>query len=191
MRGTYTAVPPAAPARSPYRWYVRVPGTSAWTDTGVSASSYTFKMTSAAGRELRCQVTRGSETVNPTKRVYYGCPGYPMCTARPAAGDAEGELPTAEDRAEGGLPMAYALAGAAPNPFRGTASVGFALPETAEVRLVVYDLLGREVAVLAEGATEAGYHRVRFDGAGLPSGVYVVRLTAGTFVETARMTLLR
>ena len=49
--------------------------------------------------------------------------------------------------------------------------------------------------VLAEGAKEAGHHRVRFDGRGLPAGVYVVRLTAGgaadEFVGTARVTLLR
>lgn len=89
------------------------------------------------------------------------------------------------------LPTSYALDGAAPNPFRDAASIGFALPEAAEVRLTVYDLLGREVARLVEGSAEAGFHRARFDGRGLPSGVYVVRLTANDFVSTARVTLLR
>lgn len=71
----------------------------------------------------------------------------------------------------------------------------FALPETASVRLVVYDLLGRAVARLAEGPHEAGQHRVRFDGASLGGGVYLVRFeaegAAGAHAETARVTLAR
>ena len=93
------------------------------------------------------------------------------------------------------LPTEYALDGASPNPSDGTTAVRFALPERADVRLAVYDLLGREVARLANGPHEAGRHTARFDGSRLPSGVYVVRLAAegaaGTFAETERITLVR
>ncbi|NBC18833.1 MAG: T9SS type A sorting domain-containing protein, partial [Bacteroidetes bacterium] len=58
-------------------------------------------------------------------------------------------------------------------------------------RLAVYDLLGREVAVLAEGTQPAGTHTATFDAAGLPSGVYLYRLEAGAYTQTHRMTLLK
>ena len=78
-----------------------------------------------------------------------------------------------------------------PNPAAGRAWIAFALEEGGEVRLAVCDALGREVAVLADGLVEAGQHRVTLDGAGLASGIYLVRLEAGARVETRRLTLVR
>ena len=81
--------------------------------------------------------------------------------------------PSAE--AEGG-----ALALAFPNPATSPAAVTFALPEGGHARLAVYDLLGRELAVLTDGAYEAGTHHAQLDpaGIGLASGRYLVRLQA-------------
>jgi hypothetical protein len=59
------------------------------------------------------------------------------------------------------------------------------------VQLVVYDLLGRRVAVLADGQQSAGEHSGRFDAARLASGVYLCRLTAGSFVETKKMMVVK
>ncbi len=78
-----------------------------------------------------------------------------------------------------------------PNPATGRVRIAFGLEEGGEVRLAVYDALGREVAVLADGLAEAGQHAVMLDGAGLASGVYLVRLEAGARVETRRLTLVR
>jgi hypothetical protein len=78
-----------------------------------------------------------------------------------------------------------------PNPFNPTTVVSYQLPAVSEVRLCVYDLLGREVRVLVNERKPAGDHTVRFDGSGLASGVYLYRLTAGSFVETREMVLLR
>ncbi len=80
-----------------------------------------------------------------------------------------------------GLPAAYALHPAYPNPFNPAAALRFDLPEAAEVNLTVYDLLGREMIRLADGWTEPGYHQVSWwgrDMAGreVPSGVYIARL---------------
>lgn len=58
-------------------------------------------------------------------------------------------------------------------------------------RLKIYDLLGREVAVLVDGVMPAGRHSVRFDGTGLASGVYIYRLESGGRVETRKMVLLK
>ncbi|MDX1419289.1 MAG: right-handed parallel beta-helix repeat-containing protein [Rubricoccaceae bacterium] len=90
-----------------------------------------------------------------------------------------------------GLPGEPTFSAAYPNPFRTSATIGFALPEAQRVRLAVYDVLGREVAVLADGELAAGWHEAVLDGAGLPSGLYLVRLEAGTVVQTRRLTLAR
>lgn len=78
-----------------------------------------------------------------------------------------------------------------PNPLRGTTTIGFSVPESRDVRLAVYDVLGREVAVLRDGMVAAGSHTVVFDGSALPSGVYVLRMDTEAFVTTQRLTLLR
>jgi hypothetical protein len=59
------------------------------------------------------------------------------------------------------------------------------------IRLVVYDVLGREVAVLVNERKLPGTYEARFDGSGLASGVYIYRLTAGTYVESRKMTLVK
>ena len=78
-----------------------------------------------------------------------------------------------------------------PNPTRGGAAVTFALDADDDVRLAVYDVLGREVAVLAEGAHPAGAHRVALAAGALPAGAYVVRLVAGGAAQTTRLTVVR
>ena len=59
------------------------------------------------------------------------------------------------------------------------------------MKLVVYDLLGREVAVLVNEGKGPGTYEVAFDGNGLASGVYVYRLTAGSFVQSRKMVLVK
>ncbi len=97
--------------------------------------------------------------------------------------------------ASASAPSTFSLSAAHPNPFDAATTLGVAVPSAARVRLVVYDVLGRAVAVLLDGELEAGQHRVRLDASGLPSGTYLVRMEAegvsGTFVETQRVTRLR
>ncbi len=78
-----------------------------------------------------------------------------------------------------------------PNPFNATTSIMFNLTEETEVKLEVYDLLGRRVATLADGAYNAGEHSVTWDASDYSSGVYFYRLEAGDEVFTKRMTLLK
>ncbi len=64
-----------------------------------------------------------------------------------------------------------------PNPFNPTTTISYQLPKKGMVSLKVYDLLGREIAVLADGIKSAGYYEVNFSGINLSSGVYIYRLT--------------
>ena len=77
-----------------------------------------------------------------------------------------------------GQPTAFALTAAYPNPFAASATVEYTVGRATDLRLSVYDVLGRRVAVLAEGAHAAGTHRARLDGPALASGVYLVVLEA-------------
>jgi hypothetical protein len=85
----------------------------------------------------------------------------------------------------------YLLGSAYPNPVSSSAKIDFDLPTAQDVTLKVYDVLGREVATLAEGVLQSGEHTVEFDAAALPSGVYVYRLEAGSVQLTERMTIVR
>ncbi len=87
-----------------------------------------------------------------------------------------------------GLPVS-ALQPAYPNPVTDRATIAFDLAESGPVRLTVYDVLGREVAVLADGSREAGRSTVPFDASALLAGVYLVRLSAPGVVQTQRLTV--
>ena len=78
-----------------------------------------------------------------------------------------------------------------PNPFNPTTTIRYDLPAAQRVRLTVYDVLGRKVAVLVDGMETAGRKRVVFEAANLPSGTYLYRLEAGSFTQVQRMLLLK
>lgn len=88
-------------------------------------------------------------------------------------------------------PERLALSSPAPNPTSGRISLTYTLAAPAPVRLAVYDVLGREVAVLAVGMKPAGQHEARFDAERLAPGLYIVRLTGGGEVATRRFTVVR
>ncbi len=81
--------------------------------------------------------------------------------------------------------------GNSPNPFNPTTSVNFEIVEAGLVTLNVYDLLGREVALLANREFEAGVHRVTFDAGNLPTGLYTAKLTTAGETKLHRMLLMK
>ena len=106
--------------------------------------------------------------------------------------------PTAveEDTRIANVPSAFAMGQNFPNPFNPTTEIRYALSEAGPVRLSVFNLLGQEIRVLAEGFREPGTYRVRWDGKdghGLEAaaGIYLVRLEAGEFSQTRRMALVK
>lgn len=78
-----------------------------------------------------------------------------------------------------------------PNPSNGSVTMRYQTQRPLDVRLSIYDVLGREVSVPVNGPVPAGQHEAVFDGQGLPSGVYLWRLEAGTEVQTGQFTLLK
>ncbi|MFU8860070.1 MAG: T9SS type A sorting domain-containing protein [Cyclonatronaceae bacterium] len=81
---------------------------------------------------------------------------------------------------EAGLPVAFTLEPNYPNPFNPSTNIRFILPESADVSITVYDITGRRVAVLTDGARYSpGSHTVRFDAGGLASGIYLYHLVLG------------
>jgi len=94
------------------------------------------------------------------------------------------------------LPTEFSLSQNYPNPFNPTTTIKYFIPlvEThghASVQLVVYDILGREVATLVNKEQKAGSYKVAFDASHLTSGIYFYRLQSGSFVQSRKMILLR
>ncbi|MBI5059967.1 T9SS type A sorting domain-containing protein [candidate division KSB1 bacterium] len=90
-----------------------------------------------------------------------------------------------------GLSPRFSLSPAFPNPFNPSTEIRFEVGRTEQVKLTVFDLLGREVAVLADETMSAGSYARTFDGHGLASGMYLYRLEAGEEVQTRKMVLLK
>ena len=106
----------------------------------------------------------------------------------------------------GNLPAIYSLSQNYPNPFNPSTTINYELPVSSDVRLSVYDLLGREVSVLVDERRDAGVHEVTYDGSHLASGVYFYRLQvrpldfaigrdprsgAGDFVQSRSLMILK
>ncbi|MBC8042386.1 MAG: T9SS type A sorting domain-containing protein [Rhizobacter sp.] len=78
-----------------------------------------------------------------------------------------------------------------PNPFNPSTTISYSIALASSVRLVVYDVLGREVATLISAKQAAGNYRVNFNASNLSSGVYFYRLQSGANVQTRKMLLVK
>jgi hypothetical protein len=83
------------------------------------------------------------------------------------------------------------LQGNYPNPFSQQTTVELALSEQADVKVQVYNVLGQQVATVADGQMEAGNHELEWNGSSLSSGVYFVRMEAGDVTDTHKITVVR
>jgi hypothetical protein len=89
------------------------------------------------------------------------------------------------------MPEEVALSQNYPNPFNPTTQISYELPQQSDVQLVVFDMIGREVATLVNETVQAGIHNVNFDAANLSSGVYIYRLQAGSTVLSRKLTVIK
>jgi polygalacturonase len=109
-----------------------------------------------------------------------------------------GNILTSADEKSGQneLPGQFLLRQNYPNPFNPSTKINYQLPEASHVTLRIYDIMGREVAVLVDGNKGAGYYTAVFDGARLASGVYFTRLIvqpqdSKQFVKVKKMLLIK
>lgn len=94
------------------------------------------------------------------------------------------------------MPSAYELSQNYPNPFNPTTNISYSLPQNSFVTIKIYDMLGREVKTLINGEMTSGAHSIEWKGDNqfgdlVASGTYIYRITAGDFVATKKMVLLK
>jgi hypothetical protein len=89
------------------------------------------------------------------------------------------------------IPVRFSLEQNYPNPFNPSTTIRYSLLHTGYIRLLVYDVLGRQVALLVDKRQDAGVYETSFDASFLPSGVYFLRMQAGDFMKTRKMVLLK
>jgi hypothetical protein len=89
------------------------------------------------------------------------------------------------------FPKEYSLSQNYPNPFNPATTIRYYIPNAVVVKLIIYDLLGREVKTLVNDFQQSGEYTKQFDGGNLSSGVYFYTLQAGDFVQTKKLILLK
>jgi hypothetical protein len=122
---------------------------------------------------------------------FYGASRPNPVGSNPDIGACESPLATGVEEQGGIAPAAYALEQNYPNPFNPATVVSYQLPVASDVQLKVYDLLGRELVVLVDERKNPGHYGVRWDASGFPSGVYICRMTSGSFSVSRKMLLTK
>jgi hypothetical protein len=85
----------------------------------------------------------------------------------------------------------YALEQNYPNPFNPTTTIGYVLKEKSNAKLILLNAIGEEITVLVNEEQDNGFHKIDFNAANLPSGVYFYQISAGEFVSVKKMLLLK
>jgi len=96
-----------------------------------------------------------------------------------------------DDEGERTVPTEFVLNQNYPNPFNPTTTISFGLPETADVKVEIYNALGQKVSTLVAGKFNAGWNKINFDASGFSSGLYIYRLITPTSSITKKMTLIK
>lgn len=151
-------------------------GSYVYSDTLYPTKGYWVKMRQAGNLYL----SAGSTLKNTANRIRI----MPSDEAPPPPPDA-----AIHDRDR--IPVSYALAEAYPNPFNPATVISYSLPADGYVSLKVFDMLGREIAVLVDGMEEAGYRSVQWNASNVPTGIYFYRIRTGNFFETKKVVLMK
>lgn len=89
------------------------------------------------------------------------------------------------------IPTSFSLSQNYPNPFNPSTTIPFSVPRPANVKLIVYDVLGRVVETLVDKQFHAGQHEISFNASSYPSGTYIYRIEAGDFTSVQKMVLIK
>ena len=101
------------------------------------------------------------------------------------------QTPNAVRRNDGSVPTTFALSQNFPNPFNPLTTIRYSLPLSANVKLAVYDLLGREITTLVNEEQSAGWKEVEWNAKNISSGIYFYKLTTGIFVDIKKMIVVK
>jgi hypothetical protein len=126
-------------------------------------------------------------TVNTTEN-YVELSGIPELSFWTLA-DINNTLPVEKD--EDNLPESFALYRNYPNPFNPSTRIRYAVPSESNVKIEIFDLLGRKIAELINEKQSAGIYSINFDASGFSSGIYLYKMTAGSIILSGKMTLLK
>jgi|GEM_PF-4742965 hypothetical protein len=134
-----------------------------------------------------------TDTAPPSGKTYYRLKQVDLNGAFEYSGLVSIEITTSiiAGVGEGNTPTAFVLDQNYPNPFNPTTTVSYGLPKEAPVSLVIYNTLGERVLGYELGVRAKGLHAFTLDASTLPSGTYVYRVTAGNFVGTKTMVVLK
>ncbi|HEY6953366.1 MAG TPA: T9SS type A sorting domain-containing protein [Bacteroidota bacterium] len=186
--GTWSSVPLPSQLVSPYVTAVSVD------NAGVLFAAFVDQ--NNLGRGVYFSINNGTswtftgcDSVHVTSLVSFGDSTYAL-TSDAGAFYVGKSGTTAVQRTTGG-PVSYSLAQNYPNPFNPATTIRFSIAKFSVVNLKIYDLLGREVATLVNGAMNAGVHEATFDASRLASGIYFYRLRAGDFSATKKLVLVK
>jgi len=89
------------------------------------------------------------------------------------------------------IPLRFELNQNYPNPFNPVTNIKFAIPKAGLTRIIVYDLLGKEIETLCNSYLNEGYYQINFNAAGYSSGIYFYRIESGDFKDAKRMVLIK
>jgi len=92
---------------------------------------------------------------------------------------------------EEGIPVVYKLAQNYPNPFNPTTTIKFSIPKASDVKVTVYDAIGREVVELVNKQLNTGNYSVNWNASNVSSGIYLYKIETGSFVDVKKMVLLK
>ena len=160
------------------------------TDSGVMSADGTIVLQSddffARPSDLgvcASSVSHASLTYDPAQNTD---PGYDCGTSAPS------ELARQLDRLQvSATPTEFSISQNYPNPFNPTTVIEFSVPKSAHVSVIVYNMLGQEMARLVDEVRDAGIHTVSFDATNLSAGVYLYVMETADFSVTRRMTLMK
>jgi hypothetical protein len=183
--------------QSPVQWNTYVCGdTSIITIFGLSRQSRVYGVDGFEGGWSRRYV-KGIGVSNSSLSNLW-CPNQTSLVGCVIDGIIYGDtsLPVGIIQISSNLPEQYSLSQNYPNPFNPTTKIKFEIPsnvksETSNVKIIIYDILGKEVATLVNDRLQPGTYEVEFDGSNYPSGVYFYKLITNSFNQTKRMVLIK
>jgi len=118
------------------------------------------------------------------------CPPYPECIEQ-YVGEQDTTNCSTMSITDNLIPITYNLSNPYPNPFNPTTSISFSISQSDIVSLNIYDITGKLITTLINEQLNIGYHSIDWDGTNYSSGMYLVKMESGEYVETQKLLLVK